>query len=116
MCIRDRRADVEEVVPLTVKKDKKEMRLIKDKASEVKEFTVGVRIGGAIRKYKTAPQNKPTGTGSAKRPHSRRGHWHHYWTGPMSGERKLVFQWTAPTFIHPDAPKDDNVIVFPVKE
>lgn len=109
------RADIEEVAPLTVKRERKEIQLIRDKASEVTEFSVGVRIGGAIRKYKKAPQSKSNGTGSAKRPHSRRGHWHHYWTGPMSGERKLVLQWTAPTFIHPDGQGNDDVIIFPIK-
>lgn len=109
------RADVDEVVPLTAKKEEKTIHLIKDKASEVKEFSVGLRIGNAIRKYGKTLQGKSTGAGSTKRPHSRRGHWHHYWTGPMSGERKLVLQWTAPTFIHPEASGDDDVIILPVK-
>ena len=92
---------------------------IQDKAREVKSFSVGIRIGAAIRKAQRKPPADPDaekGTGSAKRPHSRRGHWHHYWTGPKDGDRKLVLKWTAPTFIHADD-IDDNIITFhPVKE
>ncbi len=110
------RADLEELTKATLKKENGGARIIQDKASEVKEYSVGIRIGGAIRKYRVAPQSKPSGSGGTKRPHSRRGHWHHYWMGPMTGERKLVLQWTAPTFIHPDAPVDDSVVIFPVKD
>jgi hypothetical protein len=97
----------------------KKVMTIQDKAREVKSFSVGIRIGAAIRKAQRKPPADPDaekGTGSAKRPHSRRGHWHHYWTGPKDGDRKLVLKWTAPTFIHADD-IDDNIITFhPVKE
>jgi hypothetical protein len=35
------------------------------------------------------------------RPHPRRGHWHHFWTGPGAdiAARKLVLKWVAPTFV-----------------
>lgn len=93
-------------------------KIITDKAGEVQAKNVGVRIGAAFRKAKRKPAESGTGTGtgSKKRPHMRRGHWHHYWTGPMGGERNLILRWTAPTMIHPDADKEDNVIVYPVKQ
>ncbi len=50
---------------------------------------------------------------SPKRPHARRGHWHNYWTGPRSGERKLVLRWVEPMFIH--GGEFDEVTVHPVK-
>ena len=92
---------------------------IEDKAREVKSFSVGVRIGAAIRKAKArSSANEPaeSGTGSAKRPHSRRGHWHHYWTGPKDGKRELILKWTAPTFIHAEDIDDNIVTLHPVKE
>lgn len=33
-------------------------------------------------------------------PHMRRAHWHHFWTGPRDGERKLVCHWVPPTFVN----------------
>jgi len=32
----------------------------------------------------------------------RRGHFHHYWTGPRDGDRKLIMKWLPPTWINPD--------------
>ena len=92
-------------------------RVIRDKASEVKGYNVGVRIGAAIRRAKKAEITGTAthGSGSQKRPHSRRGHWHHFWTGPRTGERELILKWVAPTFIHPEDGAGD-VVILPVKE
>ena len=71
-----------------------------------KQFDVGVRLGNAMRRYKyerTADEQHKSnaGSNSTHRPHSRRGHWHHYWTGKRSEpeNRKLVLQWVEPTFV-----------------
>lgn len=87
------------------------------KKSTVKVKNVGFRIGATIRKAKAAPtaHTEEPGHGSKKSPHSRRGHWHHYWTGPRDGERKLVLKWVAPTFINANSGKPDTVVVYPVK-
>lgn len=90
---------------------------IQDKAGEVKQKNVGVIIGSAFRRSRSAsPSPKPEspGTGTSKRAHLRRGHWHHYWRGPKSGDRELVLRWTAPTMIHGETGIDDNVIIYPV--
>lgn len=87
-----------------------------DKASSVEEIQVGIRIGAALRKAKyshTATGGE--GGGSQRRSHTRRGHWHHYWAGPMDGDRKLILKWTAPTVIHPESADVDNIVVYPVK-
>nr|DAG81397.1 MAG TPA: hypothetical protein [Caudoviricetes sp.] len=90
----------------------------KKKKSSVKVKNVGLRIGAAIRKNKAKPspsaETEP-GTGSKKSPHSRRGHWHHYWTGPRDGDRKLILKWVAPTFINLKNKTQDTVVVYPVK-
>ena len=110
-------ADIDDVVPMTVQKSKKrEFHIIQDKAGEVQEKSVGVRIGNTIRKHRIAGNSEGTGSSSVKRPHSRRGHWHHYWTGPVSGERKLVLKWVAPTFIHQDLADAGAIVIFPVKD
>ena len=87
-----------------------------DKASQVRDYDVGIRVGAALRKAARSEPHRSEGvsTGTEKRPHSRRGHWHHYWTGPMDGDRKLVLKWTAPTIIHPDAAQGDNILIVPV--
>lgn len=88
-----------------------------DKASQVREMAVGVRVGAALRKARHTPSTgKSAGTGGTKRSHTRRGHWHHYWAGPMQGERHLLLKWTAPTIIHPEAATGDNVVVYPVRK
>ena len=91
-------------------------KLVQDKAGEISVKNVGIRIGAAFRHTKKLDATGSTpGTGSAKRPHMRRGHWHHYWTGPKTGSRSLILHWTAPTMIHGDAGIDDNIVVYPVK-
>lgn len=114
--------EIEQAVPEVEKGEtKKNVTTLKkkdqDKASQVQEYLVGVRVGSALRKAKSSYNRSAgnTGTSSAKRSHTRRGHWHHYWTGPKQGDRKLVLKWTAPTVIHPEN-VEDNVVVYPVKK
>lgn len=88
------------------------------KASDVAAFDIGVRIGASIRRaaqYNSPARVSEPGTGSPKRPHSRRGHWHHYWTGPHTGKRELVLKWTPPTFIHADDAGPAPVVQIPIK-
>lgn len=88
---------------------------IQDKAGEIIAKNVGVRIGAAFRRTRGSKSTgSSTGTGSAKRPHMRRGHWHHYWRGPQNA-RELTLKWTAPTMIHSEIGDGDNVVVYPIK-
>lgn len=82
---------------------------IRDKYREVQMWDCGINITETIRMFgrtmpHTATLNKVAQQGiggTSKRPHSRRGHWHHYWTGQIgTQDRKLVLKWVAPTFIH----------------
>lgn len=94
------------------------LETVEDKASTVDESLVGVRIGAALKKaHYIHASSGFAGSGRTKRSHTRRGHWHHYWTGSTNGNRMLVLKWTAPTVIHPESGADDsNVVVFPVKK
>ena len=68
----------------------------RNRKSQAFIYDVGFRIGpalGAVRSQKTLPIS---GAGSAKAPHVRRAHWHHYWKGPRDGERKLILKWISP--------------------
>lgn len=89
---------------------------IVDRYAEIRKWDVGIRAGNAVRNYRkqqeaTAPVDR-LNTHASPRPHMRRGHWHHFWTGPKSkpAERKLILQWVAPTFVT-SAGKDDTPVV-----
>ena len=71
----------------------------KDRYREVREWVVGARIGPSLRKQKSEVSGR-TGTGSSskKRPHIRRGHWHHYWTG-RKPIQTLSLRWVAPFLV-----------------
>lgn len=103
--------DAPHIVNPSVTRDEKA-----DKAGNVKEKLVGFRLGAAIRKTRAAGRSaSETGTGKKKAPHSRRGHWHHFWTGPLKGERKLIIKWLAPMYINAEQGKEDNIVIIPVK-
>lgn len=99
---------------------------IKDKHREIDIEDVGVRIGATLRKYKYKNSNTKSSSAtstarSSKRPHIRRGHWHHYWSGKKDGseQRTLKLNWIAPTMIRADLKneglEDDIITIFPVE-
>ena len=87
----------------------KDRSCIKDNYREVQKWIYGEKTGNIIREMKRLANvryifNKEnSGTGTPKRPHSRRGHWHYYWVGKRgTAGRKRVLRWLAPMFIHAD--------------
>jgi hypothetical protein len=66
-------------------------------------WDVGVRIGSALRRHQattSTPAAEPSTRNSlSPRPHVRRAHWHHYWTGPREGERQLQLRWIHPVLV-----------------
>jgi hypothetical protein len=82
-----------------------------DVQKEQRIWNVGERIGSVIRKDRNeSMQYAKTGTGktgSSKRSHLRRAHFHHFWTG--TGDKKsLVLRWLPPTLVGGD---DENPVV-----
>lgn len=67
-----------------------------------REYKVGERFGEAFRKWTKGclgQSSGSTGTGSKKRPHLRRAHWHRYWIGKRdSEERELIIRWVSECF------------------
>ncbi len=41
---------------------------------------------------------RPNAYGAAAE-HPPRAHWHHFWTGPRDGERRLVLRWLHPILV-----------------
>lgn len=61
---------------------------------------VGYRIGAELRSYEHAKSERKPYQGGTVRPHMRRAHWHHYWTGPRDGDRQLVLRWIPPVMVN----------------
>lgn len=69
-------------------------------APRVNAWEVGFRIGAEIRAFeeRTGNSGEATGTGTGKRPHVRKAHWHSFWTGRRDHpeERKRRVKWLPP--------------------
>lgn len=106
-----------------ITKKPKKPEFIKDKYREIQMWNCGEKTGAIIRKmhttaaYRTTHSEAKTSvTGTPKRPHSRRGHWHHFWTGSEKNQsRKLILKWVSPTFIHgndtTESPVQINIVI-----
>lgn len=82
-------------------KPKKKKESIIDTIPEVQQFNVGYRVGAVLKNYKLGVRSESYGDGKKKVPHTRRGHWHHYWTGPRNSEnRELIVHWIPPIAIN----------------
>ena len=73
----------------------------KNRRSEADVHDVGYRIARAIREHR-AGGSVNAGTGAKVAPHVRRAHWHHFWRGPLDGERELVLRWLSPIPVNLD--------------
>lgn len=102
-------ADVEEN-PVQ-KKITRRSSVLHDKYREVRKWDVGVRYGNAIRAYAAKEGKSHKGSHSRKRPHWRKGHFQHYWTGPKSKpeERQLVLTWIQPVLVNENLLEDGEL-------
>ena len=87
----------------------KDKKFIKDKYREIQIWDCGNKLSEKIRTFIVSDkhnsgiivQRNGSGTGKSKAPHSRRGHWHHFWTGKIgTEERRLILRCVAPTFVN----------------
>ena len=63
---------------------------------------LGIRVGAALRSHRSASSSSNGPSSSTVTPHVRRAHWHRFWTGPLSGERRLVLRWLPPIPVNVD--------------
>lgn len=68
-------------------------------AASIREWQVGWRLGASFRAARDSGEQRGAGGHASPRPHVRRAHWHHYWTGPREGERKSVLRWLHPMLV-----------------
>lgn len=85
-------------LPPKVVQGKKRPILPAAKAPVIHE--TGARLGAALRAARERYAASDESTGATVRPHVRRAHWHHYWTGPRdSPERRVVLRWLSPILV-----------------
>lgn len=82
---------------------------IKNRFSEIRQWECGYRYGSEIRSQKKQKKSSDNCKGQTSElnicvkrslpAHTRRAHWHHYWTGPRNGERKLILHWIPPVYV-----------------
>lgn len=75
---------------------KKKLKFIRNTPTETTFWGVGERIGAAISRYKKVYESEIRNLPYApRRPHVRKAHWHHYWTG-TTDKKKLICKWLPP--------------------
>lgn len=110
-------ADVQERRPTTVNKKTPKAA---DKRP-VRRWDVGVRVGATIKRNRSYAAKTQRKGGDHKqharpRPHLRRGHWSHFWTGKRdSADRERVLKWIEPVYINADSPDDLPTTIHKVK-
>lgn len=82
----------------TTKRTYRPSKTVRNKFSELRKWDCGYRFGASVRKCKAdsettvrKPSDKPRHTPVA---HTRRAHWHHYWTG--KNRETLILKWLPP--------------------
>jgi hypothetical protein len=105
-------ADYEKQQMPIPKRTKKGLRFFPPPASKVIE--VGTRIGAILRHGRAALESEEhTEFGSSVRPHVRRAHYHHYWTGQKSSQ-ELILKWLSPILVNAENGEIETTI-HPVK-
>ena len=106
-------ADMQDATVPKKKKKSNKKSVTQSRVKPPRIVYVGYKVGKILRSYDEGAKPTSTGTGTSKRPHSRRGHWHHFWTGAKDKpeERKLVLKWVAPTMVHGEQPNETTTVV-----
>lgn len=88
----------------------------------VRYWDVGIRVGATIKRNRSyAAQTQQHRSGEHKqharpRPHLRRGHWSHFWTGKRdSADRERILKWIEPVYINANTPDDLPTTIHKVK-
>ena len=86
---------------------------ITDRYRELRKWDVGVKTGTILRAARKRDQEESTDPVLSEtpgknytrihkaRPHVRRAHWHHYWTG-SAANKKLILRWVNTMLINAD--------------
>lgn len=111
-------ADVQERRPTTTQTKKTSKTTDK---RPVRHWDVGIRVGATIKRNRSYAAKTQHKGGEHKqharpRPHLRRGHWSHFWTGKRdSADRERILKWIEPVYINADSPDDLPTTIYRVK-
>lgn len=83
--------------------------------NNIATWDVGTRIGALIRHHKATAADKNEPTGKPAKPHIRRAHWHGFWSGPMTGERKFDLKWLPPIPVNIESYDNLPNVIHPVR-
>lgn len=67
-------------------------------AKKPRVWSVGTKIGEALKNDKEKTSNQTTGDRTVKT-HLRRAHWHGFWTGARTSQRKFIYKWIPPIIV-----------------
>ena len=86
----------------------------------VRHWDVGIRVGATIKRNRSytvrTAQHADHKQHARPRPHLRRGHWSHFWTGKRdSTDRERILKWIEPVYINADSPDDLPTTIHKVK-
>lgn len=88
----------------------------------VRHWDVGIRVGATIKRNRSSYAAKTQHKGgdhkrhARPRPHLRRGHWSHFWTGKRdSADRERILKWIEPVYINADSPDELPTTIHRVK-
>lgn len=86
----------------------------------VRHWDVGIRVGATIKRNRSytvrTTQSADHKQHARPRPHLRRGHWSHFWTGKRdSADRERILKWIEPVYINADSPDDLPTTIHRVK-
>lgn len=92
----------------------------KNKYSEIQKWDVGVRYGTAYRNWEnqkihTHHVSNGESSGTRKRPHARRAHWHQYWYGKKGEDRVLRAKWVSEVFVNMKMSEETPAVVHKVQ-
>lgn len=109
-------ADVQERRPTTAPAKKTPKTTDK---RPVRHWDVGIRVGATIKRNRSCAaqtQRADHKQHARPRPHLRRGHWSHFWTGKRdSADRERILKWIEPVYINADSPDDLPTTIHKVK-
>ena len=68
-------------------------------------WNVGIRVGTALRRARSESNPSQEGGHASPRPHFRRAHWQHYWTGRRDNltERRTILKWIHPVLVNAES-------------
>lgn len=99
-------------------------KTVKNQYKEICAWDVGYRYAKSVKSNNThttrtqssnnesKSNSTRTGTGASKKPHVRKGHWHHYWVGKRnSPNRRLILKWINQCDINMDFTSELPLII-----